>query len=141
MQALSLLAGPVVIDHAGAVERRQHLPGENLVDLSVRDVRCVDGPKLSPLPQGKADGFSRPPFPVQDPAPPLGRAGKQVQLKVMCRSFPAHAVAALFPVLEHVPVAENARQPAQAVAAGLPCFFSAAPGGVGIAPPGALDLS
>ena len=41
VQALSLLAGPVVVDHAGAVERRQHLPGENLVDLAVRDVRDV----------------------------------------------------------------------------------------------------
>ena len=113
------MAGPVVVDHAGAVERRQHLPGENLVDLAVCDVRGVDDPKLSPLPQGKTDCFSRPPCSIQDFAPALGRAGKQVQLKVMGGPFPAHAVAALFPVLEHVSIAENARQSAQAVAAGL----------------------
>ena len=119
VQALSLLAGSVVVDRAGAVERCQHLPGENLVDLAVRDVRGVDDPKLSPLPQRKTDRFSRPPFPIQNLAPALGRAGKQVQLKVVCGSFPAHAVAALFPVFEHVSIAENTRQSSQAVATGL----------------------
>ena len=51
MQALALLAGAVVVDHAGAVERRQYLLGQHLVDLPVRDVRRVDDPKLSPLTQ------------------------------------------------------------------------------------------
>jgi hypothetical protein len=59
VQALVLLAGPVVIDHPRAIQRRQDVLGQGLVYLPVIDVRRVNGAGFSALGQGETDIFSR----------------------------------------------------------------------------------
>ena len=78
VQPLPDLAGPVVVDHAGGVQRNQHLIAEGLVDLPVSDVRGIDGPHLAPFAQREMDTFLRFPSSLQDFPPPAGGAGKEV---------------------------------------------------------------
>lgn len=127
VQPLALLAGPVVVDHARPIQRRQHLFGQDFVDLAVIDVGCVYGPDLSPLPQGELGRFPRFPFSVQDPPPALCRTGKQVPLKVLGGLFPADTVAALFPIEVHGTVTENFFNRPQGGAAGLSLCLPAFP--------------
>ena len=83
VQALVPLAGPVVIDHAGIIERHQDLVAERLMYLPVRDVGRVDGPHLAPLTQGKMGAFPGLPAALQHLPPASGGAGKQVQFKIL----------------------------------------------------------
>ena len=78
MQALSPLAGPVCIDHAGTVQRDQDIIAKGFVDLAVIDVRRVNGADLAALPQGKVDIFPRFPLAGKNFPPPAGGARKQV---------------------------------------------------------------
>ena len=119
MQALSPLAGPVCIDHAGTVQRDQDIIAKGFVDLAVIDVRRVNGADLAALPQGKVDIFPRFPLAGKNFPPPAGGARKQVALKVLGGLFPPHTVAAFQPIPEHIPKTENLRQCAQAVISGL----------------------
>ena len=119
MQALSLLTGPVCIDHTGAIQRDQDVIAKGFVDLAVIDVGRVYGPHLAALPQGEMNIFSRFPLPGKNVPPAAGCAGKQVALKVLGGLFPPHPVAALLSIAEHIPETENLRQCAQAVISGL----------------------
>ena len=107
MQALALLAGPVVLYHAGAVQGHQHIIAKGLMHLPVRHMGRIYGPHLAPFPQGEVGAFHRLPPLLQHQPAALGCAGKQVHFKVLHRLFPAHPVAALPAVLEHFPVRKN----------------------------------
>ena len=72
MQPFIPLAGPVIEDHAGVIQRDQYLAAEVLVDLPVCDVRRIDGPHLSALTQRKMDAFPRLPSAGQDLPPAAG---------------------------------------------------------------------
>lgn len=61
VKSLPALAGPVVVNHAGAIKRNQDLVSVGLVDLSVRDVRRVDGTDFPALAECKVDAFPGPP--------------------------------------------------------------------------------
>ena len=119
MHAAAFRAGFVVVDHAGHIQRHQHLFGQNLVNLPILNVRRVYGPDLAPLFQGEMGGFARPLRSIQDLAPALGGAGKQVHFKPLCAGFPPHAVTALPAIEKHGPEAENFLNRPQGVAAGL----------------------
>lgn len=121
VEPLASLAGPIVVDHARLIKGYEHFVAEGLVDLSVGDVRGVNGPYFSPLSQREVCAFLRLPSSLQDFPPAAGRPGKKVQFKVLGTLFPAHPVAALFPPHEHLPKGKGLLQAAQAVAAGL--FF------------------
>ena len=103
MQAAAFLAGFVVVDHTGHIQRHQHLFGQN----------------LAPFFQGEMGGFAWLPCSIQDLAPALGGAGKQVHFKPLCAGFPPHAVAALPAIEKHGAVTENFLNRPQGVAAGL----------------------
>ena len=119
MQAAAFLAGFVVVDHTGHIQRHQHLFGQNLINLPILNVRRVYWSNLAPFFQGEMGGFAWLPCSIQDLAPALGGAGKQVHFKPLCAGFPPHAVAA-FPAIEkHGAVTENFLNRPQGVAAGL----------------------
>ena len=120
VEALPLLAGTVVIDHAGAVQGHQHLIAVGLVDLPVSDVRGVNRAHLATLPQGKVDAFHRLPLSVQDFPPPAGGTGKQVGFKVLDALLPPDAITALPAIEEHLPVAIHLVDGAEGGAPGLP---------------------
>ena len=135
VQPLSLYAGPVVVDHAGAEQGEQAAPGQGLVLLPVLDVRRVYGPGLSPLPDGEAHVLVRPPFPVQQLSPLPGGTGEQVGLEPLGGLLPPHSVAA--PPAGHVEgiIPENAVYAANAAVS----FLQARPSGC--APPLVSRLS
>lgn len=116
VQALVLLACAVVVNHARSIQWGQDPLGQDLVDLSVIDVRRVDLPDLSPLPQGEMYALAWLPGSVQDLPPPGCGARKQVQFKVLGGLFPPHPVTAFFPGHEHGPVAEHGFQRPHGVA-------------------------
>ena len=59
MQAAAFLAGFVVVDHTGHIQRHQHLFGQNLINLPILNVRRVYWPNLAPFFQGEMGGFAR----------------------------------------------------------------------------------
>lgn len=120
VQALLLLGGPVVVDHAGVIQRDQRLVAQDLVDLPVRDVRGVDGPHLAPFPQGEMTALHGLPRSLQDFTPAAGRPGKQMVFKVLCALLPTHSVTAFQPVKEHFPIGENILKPSDRRVSGRP---------------------
>ena len=72
MQAAAFLAGFVVVDHTGHIQRHQHLFGQNLINLPILNVRRVYWSNLAPFFQGEMGGFSWLPCSIQDLAPALG---------------------------------------------------------------------
>lgn len=119
MQPHSAPAGPVVIYHVRGVERYQNVVALGLVDLSVGNVRGVDGPDLPTFLENEVAAFLRLPRPVQHLAPAGGRAGKEVKLEVLGALLPTNAVAALLPVIEHGSVGEGFLQCADSGVPGL----------------------
>lgn len=57
MKSFPALAGSVVINHAGAIERNQDLVPMGLMNLPICDVRCVDRAHFSALTESKVDTF------------------------------------------------------------------------------------
>lgn len=107
MKSFPALTGPVVVNHAGAIERNQDLVSVGLMDLSVRDVRRVNRAHFPALAEGKVDAFPGLPSFVQNLPPPLCCARKQVKLKVLHTLFPPYSVAAFPAITEHLAVGEN----------------------------------
>ena len=120
MQAHPLAARAVVVDHGRRVEGYEDFVAQGLVDLSVGDVGRVYGAGLAPLLDDEVDAPPRAVSPPKDLPPAHSRTGEKVKLKVLGALLPADAVAALLPVEEHPPVAENVLQGAQRLAPGLP---------------------
>jgi len=58
MQAAAFLAGFVVVDHTGHIQRHQHLFGQNLINLPILNVRRVYWSNLAPFFQGEMGGFA-----------------------------------------------------------------------------------
>ena len=57
MKSFPALTGPVVVNHAGAIERNQDLVPMGLMNLPICDVRCVDRAHFSALTESKVDTF------------------------------------------------------------------------------------
>ena len=102
LQALALLAGPVVVDHGGAVARREDKPAVYLLHLPVVHVGRVDGPDLASFHHGEV---YRPPLRVPcaafHKAAAPRRPHKQLRLKGLYAGFPPHAPAAVLSALVH----------------------------------------
>ena len=104
VQAFSYLAGPVIINHAGTIERNQDFVAKGLVYLPVSDMGRVNRPHFPTLAQSKMAAFFRLPFSVQHFPPTPSGAGEQVQLEVLGTLLPANTITALLAVHEHFPI-------------------------------------
>lgn len=59
MKSFPALTGPVVVNHAWAVERNQNFVSVGLMDLPVCDVRRVDRSHFPTFAKGEVDTFPR----------------------------------------------------------------------------------
>ena len=107
VQSLTNPACTVVIDHAGVVKRLQHFLADDLVDLSVCNMRSVNPTNLAAFADREMNVFLRPPPFGQNKPPLLRCVGKQMPLKVLRALLPAYTVAAFPAVFEHRVVAEH----------------------------------
>lgn len=94
VQSLTNPACTVVIDHAGVVKRLQHFLADDLVDLSVCNMRSVNPTNLAAFADREMNVFLRPPPFGQNKPPLLRCVGKQMPLKVLRALLPAYTVAA-----------------------------------------------
>ena len=95
----------------------------NFLDLSVGDVRCVNGAHLPSLTQGKVRAFLGLPGVLQDLPPPPGGPRKQMAFKILHRLFPPDSIAAALPVEEHLSVAIHPADVSQGGAPGFSPFL------------------
>lgn len=119
MQTFSGTTCTVVVDHAGAIQRFQHLFAENFVDLSICDMRSVNRANFATFAECEMDGWFRSPTLVENLTPPFCRTGKQMHLIVLDGLLPTNPIAALLPVEEHLPIRKDFIQRTKAVTPGL----------------------
>lgn len=89
------------------------------MDLSVCDMRSINGADFPSFLQGEMGAFLELILPVQYILSAAGSSREQMEPKVLGALLPSYAVAALLPMEEHLPIGEGLPQSAQVLTAGL----------------------